>query len=99
MNGGPHCRLSSPDGGGSTFTTCAPMSARSMVQTGPDRIRDKSTTTRSSSGFTRPAYQVSRQRIEVLAVNFLSRNKMFLLRTTYGYNTRQSRHSEVGSRI
>src|SRR5262252_925293 len=51
MNGGPHWRLSSPEGGGSTFTTSAPMSARSIVQTGPDRIRERSTTNRSSSGF------------------------------------------------
>ena len=29
----------------------SPMSARSIVQTGPDRIRDRSTTNKSSSGF------------------------------------------------
>src|SRR5262249_27545083 len=31
--------------------TCAPISAISIVQTGPDRIRDKSTTNKSSRGF------------------------------------------------
>src|SRR5262249_20602468 len=50
MNGGPHCRLSSPSGGGSTFMTWAPMSANSIVQTGPDKIRERSTTRRSSRG-------------------------------------------------
>src|SRR5947199_251752 len=48
--GGPHCRLSSPNGGGSTLMTSAPMSASNMEQTGPDRIRERSTTKRSSSG-------------------------------------------------
>src|SRR5215471_1297220 len=51
INGGPHCRLSSPSGGGSTLITSAPMSARSIVQTGPDKIRERSTTNKSSSGF------------------------------------------------
>src|SRR4051812_16709566 len=50
-NGGPHWRLSSPRGGGSTFITSAPMSASSMVHTGPERILERSTTKRSSSGF------------------------------------------------
>src|SRR5438552_9573669 len=49
-NGGPHCRLSSPRGGGSTFITCAHISAISIVQTGPDRIRERSRTKKSSSG-------------------------------------------------
>src|SRR5262245_22363720 len=48
--GGPHCRLSSPSGGGSIFSTSAPMSARSIVHTGPDRMRERSTTNTSSSG-------------------------------------------------
>src|SRR5262245_8969158 len=50
MKGGPHCRLSSPRGGGSTLTTSAPMSAKSIVHTGPERIRERSTTNKSSRG-------------------------------------------------
>src|SRR5256885_16429236 len=49
-NGGPHLRLSSPKGGGSTFTTCAPMSASIIVQIGPESIRERSTMKMSSSG-------------------------------------------------
>src|SRR5688500_7376724 len=49
-NGGPHNRLSSPQGGGSTLITSAPISASIIVHIGPERIRDRSTTTRSSSG-------------------------------------------------
>src|SRR5437867_1264689 len=49
-NGGPHNRVSSPCGGGSTFTTLAPMSAISIVHIGPERIRDRSRTKISSSG-------------------------------------------------
>src|SRR6185295_1449158 len=49
-NGGPHCRLSSPSGGGSTLMTCAPMSASIIVQIGPERILERSTTNRSSRG-------------------------------------------------
>src|SRR5438552_8863814 len=50
INGGPHCRLSSPNSGGSILLTSAPMSARSIVHTGTDRILEGSTTKRSSSG-------------------------------------------------
>src|SRR5687767_1124119 len=52
-NGGPQSRVSSPRGGGSTFTTFAPMSPSIMVQKGPERIRDRSSTNTSSSGVTR----------------------------------------------
>src|SRR5205085_7970852 len=48
--GGPHNRVSSPCGGGSTFTTVAPISAISIVHIGPERIRDRSRTKISSSG-------------------------------------------------
>src|ERR1043165_9545969 len=51
-NGGPHRRVSSPRGGGSTLTTVAPMSPSIMVQNGPDRIRERSRTKISSSGVT-----------------------------------------------
>src|ERR1051326_1940058 len=51
IKGGPHCRLSSPNGGGSILTTSAPISASSVVQTGPERIRERSTIKRSSSGW------------------------------------------------
>src|SRR5215471_6569038 len=50
MKGGPHWRLSSPSGGGSTFMTSALISAISIVQMGPDRIRVRSTTNKSSKG-------------------------------------------------
>src|SRR5258706_2910749 len=51
--GGPHSRVSSPRGGGSTFTIFAPISPSIMVQNGPERIRDRSSTKISSSGVTR----------------------------------------------
>src|SRR5688572_7316695 len=53
IKGGPHCRLSSPRGGGSTLTTSAPMSASNIEHTGPDKIRERSTTKTSSSAFIR----------------------------------------------
>src|SRR5262249_41184254 len=52
-NGGPQRRVSSPRGGGSTLTTVAPMSPSIIVQNGPERIRDRSSTKMLSSGVTR----------------------------------------------
>ena len=49
-NGGPHARVSSPLPGCSILMTRAPMSARSIVQYGPDRTRVKSSTVKPSSG-------------------------------------------------
>src|SRR3954467_2910733 len=43
-NGGPHARVSSPLPGCSILITRAPMSARSIVQYGPDRTRVRSRT-------------------------------------------------------
>src|SRR6184192_2114151 len=51
-NGGPHSRVSSPRGGGSTLTTVAPMSPSIIVQKGPERMRERSSTKTSSSGIT-----------------------------------------------
>src|SRR5438093_430197 len=51
-NGGPHRRVSSPRGGGSTLTTVAPMSPSIIVQKGPERMRERSRTKTSSSGIT-----------------------------------------------
>src|SRR5581483_11238785 len=48
--GGPQPRVSSPVSGGSTLITSAPRSARSMVQYGPARTREKSSTRRPLSG-------------------------------------------------
>src|SRR5882672_2059213 len=61
-NGGPQSLVSSPRGGGSTFTTVAPMSPSIMVQKGPERIRDKSSTKMSSSGVTQKDYKPRRLR-------------------------------------
>src|SRR6266850_2628204 len=52
-NGGPQSLVSSPRGGGSTLTTVAPMSPSIIVQKGPDRMRERSSTNTSSSGVTR----------------------------------------------
>src|SRR5437868_2738758 len=43
-NGGPHARVSSPLPGCSILMTRAPMSARSIVQYGPERTRVRSRT-------------------------------------------------------
>src|ERR1700752_745220 len=51
-NGGPHRRVSSPRGGGSTLTTAAPMSPSIIVQNGPERMRERSRTKMSSRGVT-----------------------------------------------
>src|SRR2546427_4278134 len=51
-NGGPHRRVSSPRGGGSTLTTVAPMSPSIIVQKGPERMRERSSTNTSSRGVT-----------------------------------------------
>src|ERR1044071_1719454 len=51
-NGGPHRRVLWPRGGGSTFTTGGPMSPGSIVQNGPERMRERSRTNRSSRGVT-----------------------------------------------
>src|SRR5215467_13971356 len=48
--GGPQLRVSSPLSGGSTLITSAPMSPSIMVQSGPARIRVKSTTRMPASG-------------------------------------------------
>src|ERR1700730_13233482 len=47
---GPHARIISPSGSGSTLTTSAPRSARIMVQKGPARARDRSSTRMPVSG-------------------------------------------------
>ena len=49
-NGGPHARVSSPRPGCSILMTRAPMSARSIVQYGPDSTRVKSRIVTPSSG-------------------------------------------------
>jgi hypothetical protein len=54
INGGPQRRVSSPRGGGSTLTTVAPMSPSIIVQNGPERMRERSSTKMSSRGITAP---------------------------------------------
>src|SRR5882672_3006877 len=54
--GGPQSLVSSPRGGGSTFTTVAPMSPSIIVQKGPERIRERSSTKMLSSGVTARNY-------------------------------------------
>src|SRR3972149_11392082 len=44
MNGGPHCRRSSPTPSRSTLTTSAPRSPSTIVQYGPASTREKSST-------------------------------------------------------
>src|SRR5947209_7817541 len=106
MKGGPHCRLSSPEGGGSTLMTRAPMSARSMVQTGPERIRERSTTKRSSNGFMSLSIlhkNWPRQPINFLdpvqgvSENYFKKgNKKFPCGSMVRYNTRTIRHLKLG---
>jgi hypothetical protein len=48
--GGPQPRVSSPLSGGSTLITSAPMSPSIMVQSGPARMRVRSTTRIPASG-------------------------------------------------
>src|SRR5215475_10159333 len=50
MNGGPQPRVSSPVPGGSILITSAPMSPSIMVQSGPARMRVRSTTRSPASG-------------------------------------------------
>src|SRR5262252_4806613 len=50
MNGGPQPRVSSPWPGGSILITSAPMSPSVMVQSGPARMRVRSTTRSPASG-------------------------------------------------
>src|SRR5882724_4004336 len=50
MNGGPQPRVSSPVPGGSILITSAPMSPSIMVQSGPARMRVRSTTRIPASG-------------------------------------------------
>ena len=50
--GGPHSLVSSPRGGGSTFTTVAPMSPSIIVQNGPGENHERSRTKMSSRGIT-----------------------------------------------
>src|SRR5688572_7198365 len=59
--GGPHIRESSPWGGGSTLMIRAPISASIMLQIGPERIRERSTTKRSSSGRMEPNHSKERR--------------------------------------